>query len=75
MMPLQSYQLWATELPKTVAQQRAADARLGEFAAAISRSFSSVGRQMRTLAFARPRPVRSTRPADTCVTADFRASG
>jgi hypothetical protein len=59
MMPDQSYQLWATERPKMTAEQRADDARRGEFAAAMSRSFASVGRQMRTLAFPRPRPRRS----------------
>jgi hypothetical protein len=75
MMPYQSYQLWATERPKTPAEQHAADARRGEFAAAMSRSFSTVGRQMRTLAFPRLRPGRSTRPADTGVAVHFRAAG
>jgi hypothetical protein len=73
MMPYQSYQLWAIERPKTTAEEYAADARRGEFAAAMSRSFRSVGHQMRTLAFPRPRPRRSPRPADTGVAVHCRA--
>lgn len=76
MTAYQSYQLWATEGPKTPAEQHAVDARRGEFAAAVSRSFSSVGHQMRSVAFPRPRRLwRSTRPAAAGLGVDFRAGG
>jgi hypothetical protein len=38
MMPYQTYRLWQIERAKTPAEQRAADARRGMFAAAASRS-------------------------------------
>jgi len=38
MIPYQTYQLWQAERLKTIAEQRAADAQRGLFAAAASRS-------------------------------------
>lgn len=75
MMPYQSYQLLATERPKTTAERHAADVRRGQFAAAMSGSLSSVSHQMRTLAFPKLRPRRFTRPADSGMAVDFRAAG
>lgn len=80
MMPYQSYQLWQTERTKTVAEQRAADVRAGEVAAAMSRSFRQVGRVMRAVASQRPwlgRPgLRPERPRTPHVrSSDWVASG
>jgi hypothetical protein len=70
MMPYQSYQLWETERSKTAAEQRAADARAGEIAAALSGPFSLAGRKLRAVAARRGRieysapPVAA--PSSTC---------
>ncbi len=53
-MPFQSYQLWEIERSKTIAEQRAADVRAGEFAAAMARSFRQAGRQLRAVTAQRP---------------------
>jgi hypothetical protein len=49
-VPYQSYQLLEAERCKTLADLRAGDVQRGEFAAAISRSFSAVGAHIRGLA-------------------------
>ncbi len=70
MMPYQSYQLWETERSKSAAEQRAADARAGEIAAALSHPFSLAGRKLRAVAARRGRieysapPVAA--PSSTC---------
>jgi hypothetical protein len=56
MMPYQSYQLWAAERSQTIEEQHAADMRLGEAAAALSRLRGRGGRWLRDL-----RPLRVTR--------------
>jgi hypothetical protein len=43
-MPYQSYQLWQLERVKTTAEQRAADAQRGMFAATASRSSRQAAR-------------------------------
>ena len=63
MMRYQTYQLWQIERPKTTAEQRAADARVGIIAAAVSRSARRAART--TLRAAAPPPRRmasSVRP-------------
>lgn len=55
MMPYQSYQLFDAERGRTPAEQRASDARRGEFAAAVSRSFRASFSHVRALAVGRPR--------------------
>lgn len=47
MMPYQSYQLTQAGRPVSATQQRAADARTGELAAAISRPFIAVSARLR----------------------------
>jgi hypothetical protein len=59
MMPYQSYQLWQTERPKSAREQRAADRRLGELAAALARRDRG-GRRSRA---GRPAIVPRPRPA------------
>jgi hypothetical protein len=70
MMPYQSYQFWETERSKTAAEQRAADARVGEIAAALSGPFSQVGRKLRAVADRRGRIEHSVppvaAPSSTC---------
>jgi hypothetical protein len=62
MMPYQGYQLWETERSKTAAEQRAADARAGEIAAALSHPFSQAGRKVRAVAARRGRIEHSAPP-------------
>jgi hypothetical protein len=64
MMSYQSYQLWDTARAKTTSEQRAADARLGQLAAAISGSFSQARRKVRAVAGLRSQLGRSARLAD-----------
>jgi hypothetical protein len=64
MMPYQSYQLWDTARAKTASEQRAADARLGQLAAAISGSFGQARRRVRAVAGLRSEPERSAWLAD-----------
>ncbi len=54
MMPI-NYQLWQIERTKSAAEQRAADMRAGEVAAARSRSFRRAGRLMRAVMARQPR--------------------
>jgi hypothetical protein len=58
-IPYQSYQLWQLERVKTTAEQRAADAQRGMFAAAAARSLRQAARTT-VLAGARTR-LRLTR--------------
>jgi hypothetical protein len=57
MMPYQIYQLFEAERPKSTAEQRAADARRGELAAAISWPIGAARARMRAAIAAR-RPTR-----------------
>jgi hypothetical protein len=76
MAPYQGYQLWQAERPKTVQEQHAADARQGEFAAAMSRSRKRVGCQLCAAAGLRPRRWRSVRPSGhSTAAASLRAAG
>jgi hypothetical protein len=59
MMPYQSYQLGQAERTTTAREQRAADARRGELAAAVSRSGRRAGRLLGAAARLRPRRRRS----------------
>jgi hypothetical protein len=63
MMPYQSYQLFEAERPKSIAERRAADARRGEFAAAVSRSVRATRTQLHAAMAPRRRPRSSGRPA------------
>jgi hypothetical protein len=70
MTPYQTYQLWQIERPKTTAEQRAADAQLGRFAAAVSLSTRHAARtlvRVRAVPRARLRLARAVRlrPANT----------
>ena len=56
MMPYQSYQLWQIERPKSAAEQYAADARRGMFAAAVARSTRQATRRT-AWAAAQSRPM------------------
>lgn len=49
-MPYQGYQLWDAGRAKTAVEQRAADERLGQLAAAIAAPFSQVRRTVRAVA-------------------------
>jgi 2-methylisocitrate lyase-like PEP mutase family enzyme len=49
MMPYHSYQRFEAQRPKAAAEQRAADARRGELAAAISRPFRAASAQLRAM--------------------------
>jgi hypothetical protein len=64
MMPYQGYQLFEAERPKSAAEQRAADARRGELAAAISATISAASGRMRAVVQRRTRnpspPSRAT---------------
>jgi hypothetical protein len=60
MTPYQIYLLWQIERPKTTAEQRAADARLGMLAAAVSRSTRQAAR---TTARSRQGVARAVRSA------------
>jgi hypothetical protein len=62
MMPYQSYQLWQTERPKSAREQRAADRRLGELAAALT-ALARPGRRARQARAGRPAMVPGPRPA------------
>jgi len=75
MMPYQSYQLWDTARAKTTSEQRAADERLGQLAAAISGSFSQARRKVRDVAALRSEPGRSARLAGAGAAAYLRAAG
>jgi hypothetical protein len=55
MMPCQSYQLYEAERPKSAAEQRAADTRRGELAAAISRTISAASAPIRAVVQLRTR--------------------
>jgi len=66
MMQYQVYQLWAAERPKTIAEQRAADARNGAIAAAMSRSVSHATRHLNSAGLL-ARLRRSARPAAPAV--------
>ena len=63
MMPYQAYQLSQAERAKTAREQRAADARQGRLAAALSRSCRQAGRQLHAAAGLRTRRLRSARAA------------
>jgi hypothetical protein len=61
-MPYHSYQLFQTGRPMSTADQRAADARNGELAAAISRQVTATGAQIRAVVQRRTRnPYRASR--------------
>lgn len=62
MMPYQTYRLWQIKRPKTTAEQRAADARRGMFAAAVSRSARRAVTAARAAARSRPALARAVRP-------------
>jgi hypothetical protein len=64
MMPYGSYQLFEAERPKSTCEWRAADARRGEFAAAISRPVTAAGAQVRAMMPARRR-ARGARVAES----------
>ena len=55
MMPYQSYQLFEAERTKSPAEQRAADARRGELAAAISRPVTAANARIGAVLRRRPR--------------------
>jgi hypothetical protein len=74
-MPYQSYQLWDTARARTAAEQRAADERLGEIAAAVSGSFSQGRRKVRAATGLRSEPGRSARLAGAGAAAYLRAAG
>jgi hypothetical protein len=59
-------QLYQVERAKSVAEQRAADARRGEFAAAVSRFVRPAGQRARALAGLRLRFSRAERRAASC---------
>jgi hypothetical protein len=59
MMPCQSYQLWEVERPKSAAEQRAADARRGELAAAMAGTISAACAWIRGVV---QRPARDPAP-------------
>jgi hypothetical protein len=63
MMPYQSYQLFEIERPKSIAEQRAADARRGEFAAAVSRWVRATTAQLHATTAPRRLTRGSGRPA------------
>lgn len=75
MMPYQTYQLWEIERAKTTSQQRAADKRRGELAAALSRSFSLAGRHVRAAAAVGPWRRSSARPAEPAPAGRLRTAG
>ena len=75
MMPYQSYQLWQAGRATTAREQRAADARRGELAAAVSRSCGQTGRWLRAAAGLRSRGWRSAWPAGERSAARLRAAG
>lgn len=49
MMPYQTYQTYEAARPRTAAEQRAADARLGQMAAAVSQLGREVTRSVRAV--------------------------
>jgi hypothetical protein len=55
MMPYQSYQLFEAGRPKAAAEQRAADVRRGELAAALSRRITAASARIRAVARRRAR--------------------
>ena len=75
MMPYWRYQLWEIERTKSAAEQRAADARTGEFAAAMARSFRQAGRQLRAGADLGARLRRSSAPVGARAAAQLRVPG
>jgi hypothetical protein len=62
MMPYQGYQLWQAERPKPAREQRAADRRLGELAAALT-PLTRPGRGATRARAGRPVVMPGTRPA------------
>ena len=63
MMPYYSYQLFEAQRPKSAAEQRAADTRSGELAAANSRSLRATTAHIRAMAAVRRQTPSSARPA------------
>jgi hypothetical protein len=61
-MPYHSYQLFEAQRPRSAAEQRVADTRSGEFAAAISRSLGATTAQIRAMAAVRRRTSSSAGP-------------
>jgi hypothetical protein len=74
MMPYQSYQLWQAERATTAWEQRAADARRGELAAAVSRSCRRAGRLLGAAAGLRPHRRRPGWLAGRSAAAQLRAA-
>jgi hypothetical protein len=62
MTQYQVYQVWAAERTRTIGEQRAADARLGELAASTSRSVSNAARHLKVAASLVSRVRRLARP-------------